>query len=135
MNTLKQTRTNCILIVEDSELDVVIAESIVKMVSPSMTVKHAENGKRALEMMEEEENDPWLIFLDLNMPIMDGFEFMEQLDRSQDQKEQSIVVVSSSIHPRDKQKCSALGILQFIEKPLTPEKYIDILLKANLSSN
>lgn len=96
------------------------------------------NGKQALDFLEQncskdtgKEFYPAFILLDLNMPIMDGFEFLEEFQRKYAACAGKITVciLSSSSASKDQQKALGYPIAGFITKPLTEEKLIPILEK------
>ena len=89
-----------ILLVEDDD---VAAESItraLKVVVPDVPVVNAENGKIAMDMLNniEDYNElspPYIVLLDLNMPVMDGFEFLEKVRNSDKLKNIVIFVLTT----------------------------------------
>jgi CheY-like chemotaxis protein len=88
-------------------------------------IRSVHNGKDALEVFEEAEKDsslaPDVILLDLNMPLMNGFDFIEALQNSSyPHKERlSIVIVTSSDNSLDIERARACGISHYLQKPLT----------------
>ena len=92
------------------------------------------NGQEALDFLktntEFRENKPSLILLDINMPVMNGFEFMEAYADLDESLKASIVVVmlTSSLHYRDQEKANELDDLKsFINKPLTREQLESVI--------
>jgi CheY-like chemotaxis protein len=95
-------------------------------------IQTAMNGKQALEIFNVPENPgqfPDIILLDLNMPIMNGFEFMEAFQKLDLEKKQSvkIVVVTSSGNPNDIKRALNLGASEFLIKPLKDTELQTIL--------
>ncbi len=87
----------------------------------------AAHGLEALEIIRHvcaQEQCPELILPDLNMPIMDGFEFLEELQTSADlsRADIKIVIVSSSQHYMDLVRAKNYPVIDYIEKPLTSDK-------------
>ncbi len=89
------------------------------------------NGEEALDFILSKcnieivvEQCPDLILLDLNMPVMDGFEFLEAFKQAdfQNKDKVRIVVVTSSSNPKDMERLKAYDIWKFVNKPLTPAK-------------
>jgi len=83
----------------------------------------AEDGRHALEMIIE--NSPELLFLDLNMPIMDGYETLEEINAQT--LDVTVIVVSGDIQPTAQERVLGLGALDFIKKPINQETLIDTL--------
>jgi len=82
----------------------------------------AENGKAALEIFQKEL--PSIVFLDLTMPEMDGYEALEQIMKIK--PETSVVVVSADVQPKAVEKVKALGAKTHVAKPISNEKMIEI---------
>jgi CheY-like chemotaxis protein len=86
------------------------------------------NGMEALEalktMVDENEELPSVIFLDINMPVLDGWQFLEEFEELINDKVIHIFILSSSIDPQDLKKAELFGsIREFIHKPI---KYSDL---------
>ncbi|WP_209402054.1 response regulator [Pseudozobellia sp. WGM2] len=95
------------------------------------------DGAQALDFitdnLKNKEELPDVVFLDINMPIMDGFQFMEEYVKIKPNvdKEISIYMVSSSVDPKDIARCRKIeGISDYIVKPIKEHK-----LKALISSS
>lgn len=97
------------------------------------TIEHvsvAGNGKEALDYIKESSGKngfPDLILLDINMPLMDGFEFMDHFQQIPSNNVTRVVLLSSSVSSRDLQKAAAYKLNDFINKPLTKEKLAQIM--------
>ncbi len=92
------------------------------------------NGLEAIRFLVSAKNDPEelpeIILLDLNMPVMDGWGFLDeyQLLRPKLNKKITLYVVSSSIVPDDIQRAKAISeVTDYIIKPVTRDKFMDIL--------
>lgn len=119
---------NKILIIDDNYIDNYITSAIIKKNNLANDLLEFDNGLKAIEYLEQnKDNDeelPDLILLDLYMPLMDGFEFLnlfEQIDFTSTKK-CKICIVSSSIDDNDIIKAKLdKNIYTFISKPLTAE--------------
>jgi len=87
------------------------------------------NGKEAIEFFKDSESLPDLILLDLNMPIMNGWEFLEEFNPINKElgKEPSLYVVSSSIDPVDSEKAKSIECVRdYISKPISMQSFEQI---------
>lgn len=117
-----------ILIIDDNYIDNYITSAIIKKNNLANDLVEFDNGLKAIEYLEQnKDNDeelPDLILLDLYMPLMDGFEFLnlfEKIDFTSTKK-CKICIVSSSIDDNDIIKAKLdKNIYTFISKPLTAE--------------
>jgi CheY-like chemotaxis protein len=109
-----------ILLVEDDELDIISVERSLKKIENDYELFKAHNGKEALLLLKNEDNPlrPDVILLDLNMPKMNGTEFLK-LVRSDDQlKDLRVFIMTTSSEFNDRATTEALGISGYIIKPL-----------------
>ena len=125
-----------VLCVDDDPDDRELIRNAIFKVDPSYTVAHATNGKEALQFLQRADGTelPCLVIMDINMPVMNGWEFMEEFVkiRSTIQKKIDIYILSSSTDSVDIQKAkSNPEITDYIVKPLTPDLLKNIFLPEN----
>jgi response regulator RpfG family c-di-GMP phosphodiesterase len=126
---------NYVLLIDDTKLDNFINRILIQQLRISQSIIEFQNAKEALGYLRlmSSENKPYpeYIFLDLNMPEMDGFQFIEQFEEVQyDEKESTkIIVVSSTVDPEEiRRVISNPRVHKFIEKPLTKDKLKELVL-------
>ncbi|MBV5320419.1 MAG: response regulator [Sulfuricurvum sp.] len=112
-----------ILVVDDSKLARLSLIKTLKEHEPSAEIFEAENGLIAVELFKNE--NPRVVFLDLTMPVMDGYEALK-LIMSIDPKAQ-VVVVSADIQTQAQAQVLALGAKMMVPKPINSDKMSDIL--------
>ena len=128
-------KVNNILLVEDDSITNFINDRLLKNMNVATDIALASNGKEAIcylqKKLETENSFPELILLDLNMPVMDGFEFLSQFKSlpEQKRKESLIIVLTTSTHNKDLQKLKESEHIAFLNKPLTKEKVLSIFDK------
>lgn len=117
-----------ILCVDDDPITLMLCKKVITKTSFSNTIATAKNGEEALQYFNsiinqnEETKLPQLIFLDLNMPIMDGWEFLDNFSSNKYSAVNStkIVVLSSTIDPEDLEKSKKYKmVIDFLSKPIT----------------
>lgn len=127
-----------ILLVDDDSITNFINKSIISEIDVSENVYTAENGMEALQFLKNycknsnlSNTCPALVFLDLNMPLMDGFEFLQTFGNMGEFQNQRIpiVVLTSSENKNDIEKAKQFNINGYLCKPLTPEKVNNVLNK------
>ena len=101
-----------VLIVDDEEINRLILQNILE---PDYEVVLASNGKEALDVVKEEGNRFSLILLDLLMPVMDGYEFFDNLKK--DEKYSQIPVIVLTSEKEEELKSLSIGVADFIPKP------------------
>lgn len=105
-----------ILLVDDDDIFLVLGTITIEKLFPSAEIFTVPHGEEALDFLEENEVD--VMFLDLNMPILDGWEVLEELGK-RERKKMAIFVVTSSIDPSDREKADKNPLVyDLIEKPL-----------------
>jgi len=123
-------KLDCIMLIDDSDEDNFYHQLVLKEADITNHIQVAESGFEALNFLTEENRVPELIFLDINMPAMNGWDFMEEYKKlSVKQKAQiTIIMLTTSLHPEDKKKSEKIPEINGFEtKPLTHEKLINIL--------
>lgn len=96
------------------------------------------NGQEALDGLHAMTNDgeelPSIIFVDLNMPVMNGWEFLEDFLKIPNHNREKVMVyiISSSVDPRDLERIENYPVVnKYILKPITPEALEDVLRSVN----
>jgi CheY-like chemotaxis protein len=134
-------KLNCILLVEDNEFINIYNQKIIEKMEITDQVIVIDDGREALDYLLKagkykntngSHQHPDLIFLDINMPRMNGWEFIEEYLKTdhRDIRPSGIVILSTTPNPDDVKKYSAVKeILCFEKKPLTKEKIHSIIIK------
>jgi len=116
-----------VLLVEDDEITNFISVKVLTGMGISLP-EVVLNGSQALDKLSG--SCPSIIFLDINMPVMNGFEFLAEIQKIQLCPHTKIIMLSSSANPDDKAKSKSFPqVVDYIEKPLTPEKAEKVLAK------
>ncbi len=115
------------LVTDDSKLARLSLIKSLKANVGESEIFQAENGLVAVETMEKEHVD--VVFLDLTMPIMDGYEALPKL--LEQNKNAKIVVVSADIQEKAKKQVLALGAQLHVQKPINVDKMKEILEHIN----
>lgn len=118
-----------ILLIDDDPINNLINKRLIAKLEIGNKIEEYLEAEKAIERIRELESDKSiLIFLDINMPVMNGWDFLYQyLNQFEDRKD-TIVVLSSSIDIQDKNKAMGFSCVEgFIEKPLSPEKIKNLL--------
>jgi len=122
-----------VLLVDDDRICNFITETTLNKLGVAKEVHSALNGQEALDLLNSyflgDVSIPDIIFLDLNMPIMDGFQFIDAFKKLDFPKKESIliVVLTSSINPNDLEKAKQMGIDHYMTKPVSEEKVLALL--------
>ncbi|MBE0661236.1 MAG: response regulator [Bacteroidales bacterium] len=103
-----------ILVMEDEKI---IRMYLEKALAGSFVVVMKANGAEGLEWLEEG-NIPSAVITDLNMPVIDGFGFLEKVRASENYKDLPVVVLSAMESTEEKTRCFSLGATEYLSKPL-----------------
>lgn len=118
-----------ILLVEDDEIERMKFKKVCRETSFSNVIMEANNGENALKLLEDEKYSFDLIISDINMPRMDGIEFLVELKKTEKYKNTPVVIISTSNNNKDLKKCYELGVSGYFTKPI---KYADYKQKVLL---
>lgn len=120
---MSEPKVNKVVLIDDNEADNYIHEKEIQISGIAREVVVFEAADIALEHFKSEGLEGVdLIFLDVNMPRMDGFEFLEEFNALEiDNKPLVIIMLTTSIAPTEKARSSELAVSDFMEKPLSQE--------------
>ncbi len=120
-----------ILLVEDNKVNQLVAKGILKKSGVSIDI--AVNGVKALEMLNQKQDEPYhLIFMDCQMPEMDGYEASRQIRAGKcGELYQTVPIVAMTANAMegDKEKCLAAGMNDYLSKPIHPELVTEKLVR------
>jgi len=118
-----------IILVDDDPINNLINRRLISKLKLTPQIEEFLEAEKAIERIKEIDNEKnILIFLDINMPVMNGWDFLNQYLKEFKLRKDKIIVLSSSIDFQDRQKAKGFSCVEgFIEKPLSPEKIKNIL--------
>ena len=93
-----------------------------------VSITFAANGEEGLQAIREGKGE--MVFLDLTMPVMDGYTVLDRI--REEQLKCVVIVISADIQPEARQRVMAAGALDFIRKPINSEKLLEILQQYGL---
>jgi CheY-like chemotaxis protein len=131
------TKISHILLIDDDKTTNFLNQLLLENLGVTDQVLVAENGQEALTLLESRSEigqGPALILLDINMPVMNGFEFLEAYQQLTSAHEHTVVIVmlTTSLGARDMSRLEQLPVQGFLHKPLRPEM-VHTLLKQHFS--
>jgi CheY-like chemotaxis protein len=126
------TRYKKIMLIDDNEIDNLINQKMIEASGIGERIMVHSGAKSALESLRNlekltdapEQLLPELIFLDIDMPIMDGFQFLEEFDRLSDaiKNYTKVVMLTSSMNPQDLSKAKkSVYVKKYLNKPLSQD--------------
>lgn len=119
-----------VLIVDDNEIDILVASKNLEMSGQFSEIKTAKNGQEAMNLLDDITQElPDYILLDINMPVMDGWEFLSLFEGFiLSDKQPEVFMLSSSIDSVDTDRARANPyVKKFISKPFNSQK-VEMLL-------
>lgn len=112
------SRTIRIFVVDDDLDDTEIFQEVLSFIDPTIQCSTAENGRDALDKLSRVTFIPDLIFLDLNMPRMDGKECLRKLKENLLLRNIPVIIYTTSSQSKDIEETMKAGAIKFITKPL-----------------
>lgn len=119
-----------IMCIDDDPITLMLFKKVVQRASFAKEIMNALNGQEAITLINtindspNQENKPQLIFLDLNMPVMGGWEFIDLFNVSNyyNLNNTKVIILTSTIDPEDIKKSKSYpNVIEFLPKPITVE--------------
>ena len=116
-----------ILLVEDDQVDVLTTRRALKEIHVTNPLVVCENGEEGLAWLRGASEPPCLVLLDLNMPVMNGIEFLEHVKRDARLRRIPTVVLTTSEEQEDKVRSFDLGIAGYMAKSVNYRHFVEVM--------
>jgi len=121
-----------ILLVEDDQVDAMTVKRALKELHVTNPLVHVENGEEALAFLAAPDRErPCIILLDLNMPVMNGVEFLQRIKQAPILKATPVVVLTTSEEQQDKVNSFNLGVAGYMAKPVDYRQFVEVMRSIN----
>ena len=125
--------TKPILLVEDDRVDAMTVRRALKDINVTNRLDIVGDGEEALAFLRDPENEePCIILLDLNMPRMNGIEFLRVIKRDETLKRIPVVVLTTSGEGQDKVDSFDLGVAGYMIKPVDYGQFVEVVKAIDL---
>ncbi|WP_233809858.1 response regulator [Paraburkholderia sp. HP33-1] len=122
-----------ILVVEDDEVDVMTIRRALKEIHVTNPVVQQENGECALAWLRDPANEkPCIILLDLNMPVMNGIEFLQAAKNDEQLRRFPIIVLTTSEEQQDKVDSFNFSVAGYMAKPVDYRQFVEVMRSIDL---
>lgn len=122
-----------ILLVEDDEIDRMTVERALREIHVTNRLAMVENGEEALEYLQDPANSrPGIILLDLNMPRMNGIEFLELIKKDEALRRIPVIVLTTSKDEQDRVNSFNLGVAGYMIKPVDYMQFVEVVRTINM---
>jgi CheY-like chemotaxis protein len=122
-----------ILLVEDDKVDVMTIKRALKDIHVTNRLDIVDNGAEALSFLRNYKNEkPCIILLDLNMPKMNGIEFLRVAKQDEALRRIPVVVLTTSEEEQDRVNSFDLGIAGYMIKPVDYQKFVEVVRAIDL---
>jgi CheY-like chemotaxis protein len=118
-----------ILLIEDDTIEVMKLNRTIKSLQLNHEIIEANNGEDALKILEKKDRLPDIILLDLNMPKMNGIEFLSILKNDENLRFIPCIILTTSNNHNDLLQCFKIGIAGYVLKPLKYDDYVSKIEK------
>lgn len=123
------TKSLNILLIEDDAIEVMKFNRVLSSLGLNHKIIEANNGEEALGILKVKDTIPDIIILDLNMPKINGIEFLKILKSDSYLRYIPSIILTTSNNHKDVLECYKIGIAGYVLKPLKYEDYVDRIKK------
>ncbi len=117
-----------ILLVEDDQVDTMTVKRALKEIHVTNPLVPLENGEEAVHYLRDSKQEkPCIILLDLNMPIMNGIEFLQVVKHDEQLRRIPVVVLTTSEEQQDKVNSFNLGVAGYMAKPVDYRQFVEVM--------
>ena len=111
-----------VYVIDDDKMVLFIQEKMLNATQFSKSISKFSDGQEALNQLESEVVKEVVVFLDINMPYMNGWEFLEKMEKLSFKTKVNVIMVTSSINPEDEENArSNKFVIDFLVKPVKTE--------------
>ncbi len=122
-----------ILLVEDDRVDAMTVKRALKEIQVTNQVHVAVDGEKALQFLKDpQQEQPCIILLDLNMPKMNGIEFLKITKKDAELQKIPVIVLTTSKQDQDKVDSFCLGVAGYMVKPVDYQQFVKIMKTIDL---
>ncbi|WP_299683209.1 response regulator [uncultured Dokdonia sp.] len=118
-----------VLLIEDDTIEIMKLNRTISSLNLNHNIIEANNGEEALSILKEGNSLPDIILLDLNMPKINGIEFLKILKNDPNLKYLPTIVLTTSNNRKDLLECYKIGIAGYVLKPLKYDDYVSKIEK------
>lgn len=118
-----------ILLIEDDMIEIMKFNRTISSLKLKHNIVEANNGEEALQILEKKDELPDIVLLDLNMPKINGIEFLKILKSDDVLKYIPAIILTTSSNQKDLLECYKIGIAGYVLKPLKYEDYVSKIEK------
>lgn len=117
-----------ILLVEDDQVDAMTVQRALREIKVTNPLPHVGNGEEAVAYLRNPQNvKPGIILLDLNMPRMNGIEFLRVVKRDPELRRIPVVVLTTSKEEQDRVNSFDLGVAGYMLKPVDYRQFVEVI--------
>ncbi|WP_150050483.1 MULTISPECIES: response regulator [Methylomonas] len=121
-------KNNPILLIEDDSVDAMTVKRALKELRVTNPLQWKENGEEGLAYLQQPGHEqPCLILLDLNMPVMNGIEFLQNFKSLPELRRIPVIALTTSDEQEDKVESFELGVAGYMRKPVEYQQFVEII--------